>query len=154
MTFTNYLAHGHLRIIKSGENSAPLAGAHFKLTDEAGNLVDEGDTDANGKLNFTMLPIGKYFITETAAPTGYVLDSTPIPFELTRDGEVVTKNISNAKSTGSIVILKTDAETSSPLAGAHFKLTDSRGTLVKEGDTGSDGKLTLHSAQFLSAPTL
>ena len=143
VTFTNYLAHGHLRIIKSGENSAPLAGAHFKLTDEAGNLVDEGDTDANGKLNFTMLPIGKYFITETAAPTGYVLDSTPIPFELTRDGEVVTKNISNAKSTGSIVILKTDVETSSPLAGAHFKLTDSRGTLVKEGDTGSDGKLTL-----------
>ena len=143
VTFTNYLAHGHLRIIKSGENSAPLAGAHFKLTDEAGNLVDEGDTDANGKLNFTMLPIGKYFITETAAPTGYVLDSTPIPFELTRDGEVVTKNISNAKSSGSIVILKTDAGTSSPLAGAHFKLTDSRGTLVKEGDTGSDGKLTL-----------
>ena len=143
VTFTNYLAHGHLRIIKSSENSAPLAGAHFKLTDEAGNLVDEGDTDTNGKLNFTMLPIGKYFITETTAPTGYVLDSTPIPFELTRDGEVVTKNISNAKSTGSIVILKTDAGTSSPLAGAHFKLTDSRGTLVKEGDTGSDGKLTL-----------
>ena len=143
VTFTNYLAHGHLRIIKSGENSAPLAGAHFKLTDEAGNLVDEGDTDANGKLNFTMLPIGKYFITETTAPTGYVLDSTPIPFELTRDGEVVTKNISNAKSTGSIVILKTDAGTSGPLAGAHFKLTDSRGTLIKEGDTGSDGKLTL-----------
>ncbi len=141
-TFINYKAHGHVRVIKSDENSAPLAGAHFKLTDEAGNLVDEGDTDANGKLNFTMLPIGKYFITETTAPTGYVLDSTPIPFELTRDGEVVTKNISNAKSTGSIVILKTDAGTSSPLAGAHFKLTDSTGKLIKEGDTATDGKLT------------
>ena len=142
VTFTNYLAHGHLRIIKSGENSAPLAGAHFKLTDEAGNLVNEGDTDANGKLNFTMLPIGKYFITETAAPTGYVLDSTPIPFELTRDGEVVTKNISNAKSTGSIVILKTDAETGQPLAGVRFKLLDSTGALISEAVTGTEGKIT------------
>ena len=142
VTFTNYLAHGHLRIIKSGENNAPLAGAHFKLTDEAGNLGDEGDTDANGKLNFTMLPIGKYFITETAAPTGYVLDSTPIPFELTRDGEVVTKNISNAKSTASIVILKTDAETDQPLAGVRFKLLDSTGALISEAVTGTEGKIT------------
>ena len=141
-TFTNYKAHGHVRVIKSDENSAPLAGVHFKLTDEAGNLIDEGDTGSDGKLFFTMLPIGKYILTETATLTGYVLDDTPIPIEIARDGEVVSKTITNAKQTGSIAILKTDADTSSPLAGAHFKLTDSTGKLISEAVTGTEGKIT------------
>ena len=141
-TFTNYKAHGHVRVIKSDENGAPLAGVHFKLTDEAGNLIDEGDTGSDGKLIFTMLPVGKYILKETATLTGYVLDETPISIELVNDGDVVTKEITNSQQTGSIAILKTDADTSSPLAGAHFKLTDSTGKLIKEGDTAADGKLT------------
>ena len=141
-TFTNYKAHGHVRVIKSDENGAPLAGVHFKLTDEAGNLIDEGDTGTDGKLLFTMLPVGKYILKETATLTGYVLDETPFSIELVNDGDVVTKEITNSQQTGSISILKIDAEASSPLAGAHFKLTDSTGKLVKEGDTAADGKLT------------
>ena len=140
-TFTNYKAHGHVRVIKSDESGAPLAGVHFKLTDEAGNLIDEGDTGTDGKLLFTMLPVGKYILKETATLTGYVLDETPFSIELVNDGDVVTKEITNSQQTGSIAILKTDAETSSPLAGAHFKLTDSTGRLIKEGDTAADGKL-------------
>ena len=141
-TFTNYKAHGHIRVIKSDENGAPLAGVHFKLTDEAGNLIDEGDTGTDGKLIFSMLPVGKYILKETATLTGYVLDETPISIELVNDGDVVTKEITNSQQTGSIAILKTDADTNSHLAGAHFKLTDSTGKLIKEGDTGTDGKLT------------
>ena len=141
-TFTKYKAHGHVRVIKSDENGAPLAGVHFKLTDEAGNLIDEGDTGTDGKLLFTMLPVGKYILKETATLTGYVLDETPFSIELVNDGDVVTKEITNSQQTGSIAILKTDAETNKPLAGAHFKLTDSTGKLIKEGDTAADGKLT------------
>lgn len=141
-TFTNYKAHGHIRVIKSDENGAPLAGVHFKLTDEAGNLIDEGGTGTDGKLLFTMLPIGKYILKETATLNGYTLDETPFSIELVNDGDVVTKEITNAKQTGGIAILKTDAETNKPLAGSHFKLTDSTGKLIKEGDTAADGKLT------------
>ncbi len=141
-TFTNYKAHGHIRVIKSDENGAPLAGVHFKLTDEAGNLIDEGDTGTDGKLLFTMLPVGKYILKESATLTGYVLDETPFSIELVNDGDVVTKEITNSQQTGGIAILKTDAETSGTLAGAHFKLTDSTGRLIKEGDTAADGKLT------------
>ena len=141
-TFTNYKAHGHVRVIKSDENGAPLAGVHFKLTDEAGNLIDEGDTGTDGKLLFTMLPIGKYILKETATLNGYTLDETPFSIELVNDGDVVTKEITNSQQTGSIAILKTDADTSSPLAGAHFKLMDFTGKLIKEGDTAADGKLT------------
>ena len=143
ITVTNYAAHGHLRVIKTDESGSPLAGVHFQLTDAAGNLVSEGDTDSNGKILFTMLPVGQYILRETATLTGYVLDDTPIPFELTRDGEVITKEITNTRSTGSVSILKTDADSGAALAGAHFTLTNASGTVVKEGDTGLDGMLTL-----------
>ena len=141
-TFTNYKAHGHVRVIKSDENGAPLAGVHFKLTDETGNLIDEGDTGTDGKLLFTMLPVGKYILKETATLTGYVLDETPFSIELVNDGDVVTKEITNSQQTGSIAILKTDADTSSPLSGAHFKLTDSTGKLISKAVTGTEGKIT------------
>ena len=140
-TFTNYKAHGHIRVIKSDENGSPLAGVHFKLTDEAGNLIDEGDTDTDGKLLFTMLPIGKYILTETATLDGYVLDDTPIPIELSSDGDVVTKEITNGAANGSVRIVKTDAETGNPLSGVHFILSDASGATINGGTTDDNGVL-------------
>ena len=138
-TVTNYKAHGHVRVIKSNENGSPLAGVHFKLFNEAGSFIDEGDTDAEGKLVFSMLPIGKYFVQETSTLDGYVLDDTPIPIELTRDGEVITKNITNSAAIGSVRVIKTDAETGAPLSGVHFILTDSNDTSVGGGTTDETG---------------
>ena len=141
-TFTNYKAHGHIRVIKSDENGSPLAGVHFKLFNEAGSFIDEGNTDAEGKLVFSMLPVGKYFVQETATLDGFVLDDTPIPIELTRDGEVITKNITNSAAIGSVRVIKTDAETGAPLSGVHFILTDSNGTAVGGGATDETGVVT------------
>ena len=142
ITVTNYAAHGHIRIIKVDEAGNPLAGVHFKLTDAEGNLVNEGDTGADGKLIFTMLPVGRYFVQETATVNGYVLDDTPIPVELTHDGEVVTKTVTNGAALGSIAVTKTDAVTGAPLSGVHFVLTDSSGSAVGGGGTDENGVLT------------
>lgn len=141
-TFTNYKAHGHIRVIKSDENGSPLAGVHFKLFNEAGAFIDEGDTDAEGKLVFSMLPIGKYFVQETATLDGFVLDDTPIPIELCNDGDVVTKEITNASALGNVAVTKTDAETGAPLSGVHFILTDANGTSVGGGATDENGVVT------------
>ena len=141
-TFTNYKAHGHVVVIKSDENGSPLAGVHFKLFDEAGSFIDEGDTGADGKLIFSMLPVGNYYVQETATLDGYVLDDTPIPIELSNDGDVVTKEITNASALGGICVVKTDAETGTPLSGVHFILTDSNGTTVGGGTTDENGVVT------------
>ena len=138
-TVTNYKAHAHVRIIKSDENGSPLAGVHFKLFDEAGSFIAEGDTGAEGKIVFSMLPIGKYFVQETSTLDGYVLDDISIPIELTRDGEVITKNITNSAAIGSVRVIKTDAETGAPLSGVHFILTDSNDTSVGGGTTDETG---------------
>ena len=142
ITFTNHTAYAHIRVIKTDEYGVPLPGVHFILTDAAGTKVNEGDTDKDGKVLFASLPLGTYFLKETSAPAGYELDDTPIQIDLTQNGDLITKTITNSHSTGSVSILKTDSVTGAALAGAHFKLTDASGNLVKEGDTGSDGKLT------------
>ncbi len=141
ITFTNHTAYAHIRVIKTDEHGVPLPGVHFILTDAAGIKVNEGDTDKDGKVLFASLPLGTYFLKETSAPAGYELDDTPIQIDLTQNGDLITKTITNSHSTGSVSILKTDSVTGAALAGAHFKLTDASGNLVKEGDTGSDGTL-------------
>ena len=158
-TFTNYKAHGHVRVIKSDENGSPLAGVHFKLMDEAGNLIDEGDTGTDGKLLFTMLPIGKYILTETATLDGYVLDDTPIPIELSSDGDVVTKEITNSHNSGTLKIIKRDAYENRPLTGAVYLLTDEAGKKLAEGTTDVNGELIFENllygdyrVQEISAP--
>ena len=142
ITFTNHTAYAHIRVIKTDEYGVPLPGVHFILTDADGTKVNEGDTDKDGKVLFASLPLGTYFLKETSAPTGYELDDTPIQIDLTQNGDLITKTITNSHSTGSVSILKTDSVTGAALAGAHFKLTDSSGAILKEGDTGSDGTLT------------
>jgi uncharacterized surface anchored protein len=46
-------------------------------------LVDSMTTTSNGTAVSKNLYLGKYYLVETQAPTGYVLDSTPISVELT-----------------------------------------------------------------------
>ena len=131
-----------LVVYKSGPDGETLSGVHFKLTNSAGQLAAEGDTNSYGWVSFSNLPLGSYTLTETATVTGYVLDTTPIPVTLSTAGQLVTKSITNSKALGSIVVVKTDADTGAPLSGVQFRLATSSGTLLKQGSTGSDGKLT------------
>ena len=109
ITFTNHTAYAHIRVIKTDEYGVPLPGVHFILTDAAGTKVNEGDTDKDGKVLFASLPLGTYFLKETSAPAGYELDDTPIQIDLTQNGDLITKTITNSHSTGSVPILKTDS---------------------------------------------
>ena len=72
---------------------------------------------------------------------GYVLDSTPIPVEITTAGQTVTINATNAPAKGGIAITKTDADTGAVIAGVHFILYDGNNNPVTEGDTLADGTL-------------
>ena len=131
-----------LVVYKSGPDGETLSGVHFKLTNSAGQLAAEGDTNSYGWVSFSNLPLGSYTLTETATVTGYVLDTTPIPVTLSNAGQLVTKSITNSKALGSIVVVKTDADTGAALSGVHFVLTDSSGTSVGGGGTDENGRLT------------
>ena len=108
--------------------SIPYAGAGFKIYDPQGNQVkmtftyptpttiDVFYTDANGSLvTPEKLDYGKgYSIVEVQAPYGYVLDDTPVYFDITEENSteeggvtVVKVNKPNMAQKGTITVEKT-----------------------------------------------
>ncbi len=95
------LIKGKIVITKVDKNDSSklLSGAMFKIEKltEEGILDDtfiaqEKTTGDNGKTEFTDLTVGKYRVTETKAPDGYELKSTPIDVEIskyTKDRNVI-----------------------------------------------------------------
>ena len=135
----------YVKIIKKDSETGktvPYAGAGFKIYDPDGKLVtmaytyptpttiDTFYTDANGSLvTPERLPYGKgYSLVEVQAPYGYVIDRTPITFDIaadaaTEDGgiTVVIIEVENKPIHGTIMGKKLD-EDGFAIAGAVFGL--------------------------------
>jgi hypothetical protein len=75
-TYTNTLQKGAIRISKSSTKTAnPLAGAQFSVVGVAPiSFSTTVTTGADGKACVDGLLFGSYTVTETQAPTGYVID--------------------------------------------------------------------------------
>mgnify|MGYP002586871443 CR=1 FL=1 len=111
-TRTNALGKAGVEISKvDADSKSPLQGAGFRLYDASGSQVAEGYTDTNGKLSFTGLKLGSYTCKEFQAPTGYELDETAFPVTLNQNEQVLKVTRENKLITGSIEILKVDADT-------------------------------------------
>ncbi len=142
-TRSNALGKAGVEISKvDADSKSPLQGAGFRLFDASGSQVAEGYTDANGKLSFTGLKLGSYTCKEFQAPTGYELDETAFPVTLNQNGQVLKVTRENKLITGSIEILKVDADTKQPLAGVSYRLFDSAGNKIVDGTTDANGKVT------------
>ncbi|HAB9629475.1 TPA_asm: LPXTG cell wall anchor domain-containing protein, partial [Listeria monocytogenes] len=73
-------------IIKAREDIKVGNHVHAKK----GSTVATVQTDKNGELiNMPKLYLGKYEAIETAAPAGYLMNTTPLPFEFTYEGQNV-----------------------------------------------------------------
>ncbi|MBC1435381.1 collagen binding domain-containing protein [Listeria rocourtiae] len=134
--------------VDAADHTAVLAHAVFNLLDEKGTLLKQGlTTGADGMLTVSNLNPGKYSFVETSAPTGYVLDSRPIPFEIPfgDDQTPVTLVQENTMKNGSVQLTKVDsADHTILLAGATFNLLNEHGTLLKRNLTTDDtGILTV-----------
>ena len=142
-TRTNALGKASVEISKmDADSNTPLQGAGFRLYDASGSQVAEGYTDANGKLTFTGLKLGSYTCKEFQAPAGYGLDDTVFPIVLNQNGQILKVTRENKLITGSIEILKVDADTKQPLAGVVYRLFDADGNKITDGTTDANGKVT------------
>ena len=109
---------GSIIVLKQDAESGktiPLAGFGFKIKNAStGKYISIGGkdtfyTDANGKISLSQtLDYGSYQLIEVAVPagSGYVLDSTPVPFTVS-NGNTVTVVKKNAPQKGTINITKT-----------------------------------------------
>ncbi|WP_323686914.1 SpaA isopeptide-forming pilin-related protein [Listeria welshimeri] len=129
---------------EDSKTKAALAGAEFELQTSAGTKVqDKLVTGTDGKLEVKDLTPGDYQLIETAAPTGYQLDATPVTFTITFNQTAavnVTKD--NTAKSGSVILTKEDSATKAALSGAEFELQTSTGTKVAENlVSDTDGKI-------------
>ncbi|MEE0992506.1 MAG: SpaA isopeptide-forming pilin-related protein [Bacteroidales bacterium] len=145
--FENKPIKGSLEVKKvDSETREKLKGAEFTAYKDIDNdgIYDKSVDIEIGKLTendgvyvLSGLRYGKYFVRETKAPEGFLLDASVYPFNITEDGKVVNvynfenECFANAPIKGSVRITKVDSKTGDLLTGAEFTLYE---------DVDSNGK--------------
>ena len=146
----NQLKKGVAELIKinSENNKEFLEGAEFTLYDINHKAIESKTTDSNGYVSFEQLVYGNYFVKETKAPEGYVIDNTEYPINITKNGQIV--KIENAKNVGfvnfpikgNILVVKSDDSKTNRIEGAEFTLYDSEGNIISVKTTDKFGEIT------------
>ncbi|HAP5233315.1 collagen adhesion CnaB-type domain protein [Enterococcus faecalis] len=119
---------GSIKIVKQDKESKKrLTGAEFQWKDTVTGKTGIVTVGIDGTITIPNLSVNRtYEITETKAPTGYVLDKTVHKVTLTtaQANKTVTVTVDNVAQFGSIQIIKTDRQTGKRLAGAVFEWKD------------------------------
>ncbi|EIT1916860.1 hypothetical protein NFW93_000434, partial [Enterococcus faecalis] len=131
---------GSIKIVKQDKESKKrLTGAEFQWKDTVTGKTGTVTVGTDGTVTIPNLSVNRtYEITETKAPTGYVLDKTVHKVTLTtaQANKVVTVIIENTAQKGSLAIIKVDKDSRKRLAGAEFKWRDT--VTGKEGTVVAD----------------
>ena len=81
---------------KDMANSEEIEGASLTLTDKNGAVVKEW-TSSKDPYYIERLPVGVYTLKEVVAPKGYVLNTSPVTFEVKETGDIQTATMFNTK---------------------------------------------------------
>lgn len=173
--FTDAPIKGSVKVTKvDAENhQSRLSGAEFTVyKDVNNNGVYDVDTDVivgtasdsrNGEYVVNGLRYGNYFIKETKAPEGFLIDSNYYHFSIVDNGKTITVSncdeglFKNAPIKGSLEIKKVDSETGDRLTGAEFtayKDVNNNGTYDEATDIEigklleNDGVYTLDGLRY------
>src|SRR5574344_508 len=141
-TFTWEKREGKIEIVKIDQDGNPVKGAEFKIVDESGKQITAGTTDIKGKILTSNLPIGTYKVTETKAPSGYIMDTKTYTVKVV-SSKTTSQQVVNQKIIGGLEIFKIDEDTEAPIEGVKFEVYDSNKKVISTITTGKDGKAVL-----------
>ena len=113
-----------------------LAGAVLNIIDETGKIVDSWTTTVEA--HYVELTAGSYKLVETSAPAGYVLNSTPVVFNITEDGKLTNTSgnvinsvvMDNTPVETKVSISKQDITNGKEIPGAKLVVKDANGNVI------------------------
>ena len=159
ISFINY-TYPEIQIKKVVAGSdEPLAGAVFEVMIDGQNLGTFGPTGPDGTIAISQNIYGQFLnnenqdswtvsVREVQAPDGYLLDDTGWKTaEISRGTELAPFVFTNTRYPD-IEILKIDANTREPLAGATFEVMIDGGNAFEVGPTGADGKVVISHDEY------
>ncbi len=127
-TFEEEVVYGSLEITKINELKEPLAGAEFVLINNAtGNVYATLTTNSSGKATLSNIPVGKYTLKETQAPSEYYLTSEKREFEVKKNSNnsfkytIINRKVEE-KPKGDLYIFKRDQLSNKVMSGAKFNI--------------------------------
>ncbi len=138
VTIRNSPVKGKVKISKTNGNDIPLQDAIFGVYTSDDSLICELTTDENGEAISPFLLCDSYYLKEITPPIGYNLNEDIIPFSISRQGQMVSLEVSNTIICGKVQILKIGEE-NNPLQGAIFGIYDINDVLIEELTTNENG---------------
>ncbi|QDJ06798.1 MSCRAMM family protein [Enterococcus faecalis] len=138
---------GSIKIVKQDKESKKrLTGAEFQWKDTVTGKTGIVTVGTDGTVTIPNLAVNRtYELTETKAPTGYVLDKTVHKVTLTtaQANKVVTVPVDNVAQKGAIKIVKQDKDSKKRLTGAEFQWKDTVTGKTGTVTVGTDGTITI-----------
>lgn len=113
------------------ETEKPLAGATFEVKDSTGKVIATWTSTTSSHV-IKNLPNGTYTLQETEAPSGYVLNDQIVEFTISDTNRNISIRFRNKELERTATIIKIDAITKDPVAGATLVVKNSTGKVVEE----------------------
>ena len=138
---------GQITILKQDELQQALGGATFSVTPNpftgSGSLsvTDNAAPDDNaaaGTIHFGNVEPGTYTVCETAAPAGYIIDTTCQQLAVAQNASVQFGPFTNGL--GDLLWAKIDSQTDAALGGATFTVTGTAGAAMGFSATLADNE--------------
>ena len=129
----------------------PLKGAEFTVKDSDGRTIGRYTTGTDGTVTVSGLaPNSTVVVSETKAPTGYVLDETPKNI-VVRSGVANTLIFDDEPATTLIIRKFIEGTENEPLSGVCFKVVDGSGAAIGPDDgvyyTDKAGEIVLEGIE-------
>ncbi len=124
------------------ENAKPVPGAHFLLSNGATAVSGK-----DGRVSFGALPPGRYTLTETQAPDGFLIDSRTYTIVIEKDGAITADGLPLSdfyvQNTPYPILAfcKYDQSGNTPLAGAVFTLSNGQTAVSDENGMVNFGRI-------------
>ena len=145
----NYLKKATIEFTKTDlVNGDVIPNTIIEIYTENDELIFTGTTDKDGKIVIDDLKVGKYYIVEKEAATGYTITDEKVYFELKENGEIVKAEMKDKPITGTLEFTKTDISTGEPLPNTLIEIYNDKDELIFSGRTDENGKITIPEIRY------